>query len=126
MEFWKKYRFMMFLMLVMVVAAGRYMTGIIHVTNNVNGKELPIYSVETEKKQVSLTFDAAWGNEDTDTILDILKKHNLHVTFFMTGGWMEKYPEDVKKIYEAGHDVGNHSETHRNMSQLSVKEQKKR
>lgn len=124
MEFWKKYRFIMFLMLVMVVAAGRYMTGIIHVTNNVNGKELPIYSVETEKKQVSLTFDAAWGNEDTDIILDILKKHNLHVTFFMTGGWMEKYPEDVKKIYEAGHDVGNHSETHRNMSQLSVKEQK--
>ena len=77
MEFWKKYRFMMFLMLVMVVAAGRYMTGIIHVTNNVNGKELPIYSVETEKKQVSLTFDAAWGNEDTDTILDILKKHKV-------------------------------------------------
>lgn len=37
----------------------------------------------------------------------------------MTGGWVENYPEDVKKIYEAGHDLGNHSENHKNMSQLS-------
>ena len=87
MEFWKKYRFMMFLMLVMVVAAGRYMTGIIHVTNNVNGKELPIYSVETEKKQVALTFDAVEGNGDTAQILETLKRHDVHATFFLTGGW---------------------------------------
>ena len=93
-------------------------------TSNVNGKELPIYSVETDKKQVALSFDAAWGNEDTEIILDILKKYNLHVTFFMTGGWVESYPEDVKKIYEAGHDLGNHSENHKNMSQLSDEEQK--
>lgn len=37
----------------------------------------------------------------------------------MTGGWVEKYPEDVKKIQAAGHDLGNHSENHKNMSQLS-------
>ena len=97
---------------------------LIPANSTVGGKALPIYCVQTEEPKIALTFDAAWGNEDTDTILDILKKHNLHVTFFMTGGWMEKYPEDVKKIYEAGHDVGNHSETHRNMSQFSVKEQK--
>ena len=68
---------------------------------------------------VSLSFDAAWGNEDTQEILNILKNHDVHVTFFMTGDWVEKYPDDVKAIYEAGHDLGNHSETHPNMSQLS-------
>ena len=91
-------------------------------SNTVNGRELPIYSVETEKKQVALSFDAAWGNEDTAQILDILKKYNIHVTFFMTGEWIEKYPDDVKAIHEAGHDLGNHSENHKNMSQLSNEE----
>ncbi len=85
----------------------------------VNGRELPIYSVETDKKVVAISFDAAWGNEDTEEILAILKKNNVKATFFMTGGWVEKYPEDVKKIYEAGHDLGNHSENHKNMSQLT-------
>ena len=37
----------------------------------------------------------------------------------MTGGWVEKFPEDVKKIQEAGHDLANHSENHKNMSQLN-------
>lgn len=88
----------------------------------VNGKELPIYSVETDEKVVALSFDAAWGNEDTEEILSILKKNDVKVTFFMTGGWVESYPEDVKKILADGHDLGNHSENHKNMSQLSEKE----
>ena len=92
---------------------------VVTVTNTVNGKELPIYSVETDEKKVALSFDAAWGNEDTEKILGILKEYDVRVTFFMTGGWVEKFPEDVKKIHEAGHDLGNHSENHKNMSQLS-------
>lgn len=82
-------------------------------------KELPIYCVDSADKKVSLSFDAAWGNEDTGKILEILKKHNIHVTFFMTGGWIESYPDDVKAIAAAGHDLGNHSENHKQMSQLS-------
>ena len=97
-------------------------TQVASVGNSVNGRELPIYSVETEEKKVALSFDAAWGNEDTEQILSILKKYKIHVTFFMTGGWVESYPEDVKKIYEAGHDLGNHSENHKNMSQISDSE----
>lgn len=91
----------------------------ITVSSTVNGRELPIYCVETDEKKIALTFDAAWGNEDTTQILDILKKHDVHVTFFMTGGWIESYPDDVKAILAAGHDLGNHSENHKNMSQLS-------
>ena len=82
-------------------------------------KELPIYGVNTAEKKVALSFDAAWGNEDTQIILDILKKHDVKVTFFMTGGWVEKYPDDVKAIHTAGHDLGNHSENHKHMSELS-------
>ena len=104
---------------VLILAACLGASKTVTVTNTVNGKELPIYSVETEEKKVALSFDAAWGNEDTETILNILKKYDIHATFFMTGGWVENYPDDVKKIYEAGHDLGNHSENHKNMSQLA-------
>lgn len=88
-------------------------------SSSVNGRNLPIYCVETNEPKIALSFDAAWGNEDTREILSILEKHNTHVTFFMTGGWVEKYPEDVKAILAAGHDLANHSENHKNMSQLS-------
>ncbi len=99
--------------------------GSLTVSNSTTGRELPIYCVDTPDKKIALTFDAAWGNEDTSRILDILKKHDVHVTFFMTGGWVEAYPEDVKAILAAGHDLGNHSQNHKNMSQLSKDEQKK-
>ena len=88
----------------------------------INGKELPIYCVEKEKPQISISFDAAWGNDDTSKLLEILKKHNVRATFFMTGGWIEKYPDDVKAIAAAGHDLGNHSENHKHMSRISAEE----
>ena len=47
---------------------------------------LPIYCVETDKPEIALTFDAAWGNEDTELILEILGKYDIRATFFMTGG----------------------------------------
>lgn len=86
------------------------------------GRELPVYCVQTDEKKAALTFDAAWGNEDTQTILKILQKYNVRASFFVTGGWVEHYPEDVKAIAAAGHDLGNHSQNHKNMSQLSTEE----
>ena len=67
-------------------------------SSTVGDRELPIYCVETQEPKIALTFDAAWGNEDTQKIMEILKKHNVKVTFFMTGGWVEHYPDDVKMI----------------------------
>lgn len=96
----------------------------VSVSNSVDGRELPIYCVETQEKKIAISFDAAWGNEDTAKILSILKKNNVRATFFMTGGWVESYPDDVKAILAAGHDLGNHSENHKNMSQLSDAEKK--
>ncbi len=110
--------------LLAVWGAARLIPESVTVSNSVDGRELPIYCVQTDQKVVGLSFDAAWGNSDSDQILAILKKHNVHVTYFMTGGWVEAYPEDVKKILAAGHDIGNHSENHKNMSQLSNEENK--
>ena len=50
-------------------------------------KELPIYSVERKDKVCALTFDAAWGNEDTQQLIDILKTENIQATFFVVGAW---------------------------------------
>lgn len=82
-------------------------------------RDLPIYCVQTQEPKIALTFDAAWGNQDTRKIMEILKKHDIKVTFFMTGGWVDTYPEDVKMILQEGHDLGNHTQNHKNMSQLS-------
>lgn len=108
-------------MLLLILAGILCTPQIISVTTsgNASKRELPIYCVETDKPQVALSFDAAWGNEDTQRILDTLAKCDVKVTFFMTGGWVEKYPEDVKRIAAAGHDLANHSENHKQMSQLS-------
>lgn len=85
-------------------------------------RQLPIYSVERECKVCSLSFDAAWGNEDTQMLIDILAKYDIKVTFFVVGAWVDKYPESVKALSDAGHEVMNHSDTHAHMTQLSKEE----
>ncbi|MEF9940900.1 MAG: polysaccharide deacetylase family protein [Lachnospiraceae bacterium] len=117
-----KFSIIFFLLFIMAVGSVKYLNSMIRISSTVNGRELPIYAVKTDKKQVALSFDAAWGNEDTKAILEILEKHKIHVTFFMTGGWVKSYPEDVKAIQMAGHDLGNHSENHKNMSELTDEE----
>ena len=83
---------------------------------------LPIYCVQRDNKAVSLTFDAAWGNEDTRTLIDILGKYNVRATFFVVGEWVDKYPESVRALAEAGHEVMNHSDDHAHFARLSTDE----
>lgn len=83
-------------------------------------KELPIYSVDRNDKKISLSFDAAYGDEYTMDILETLDKHNIKSTFFLVGFWIDKFPHQVKEIHSRGHDIGNHSQNHPNMSQLSI------
>ncbi|HEX2925115.1 MAG TPA: polysaccharide deacetylase family protein [Ruminiclostridium sp.] len=82
-------------------------------------RHLPIYSVGTEQKDVSITFDCAWGADDIPRILDTLKKENVKATFFMVGQWAEKFPDAVKLIANDGHDVANHGYSHLRMSTIS-------
>lgn len=85
-------------------------------------RQLPVYSVQRDDKVVALSFDAAWGNEDTQTLIDILDKYDIHATFFVVGDWVDKYPESVKALSDAGNEVMNHSSHHAHFSQLSDSE----
>ena len=85
-------------------------------------RQLPIYCVQRDQKMLSISFDAAWGNEDTQQLIDILGKYNVKATFFVVGSWVDKYPESVKALHDAGHEVMNHSNDHAHMSQLSKEE----
>lgn len=90
----------------------------------VMGVEVPICSVETGSPVVALTFDVAWDNENVEKILEILEGREVRASFFVTGEWVAAYPESTKAILAAGHDLGNHSNTHSNMSMLSDTEKK--
>lgn len=85
-------------------------------------RSLPVYSVERDDKLVSISFDAAWGNEDTQNLIDILDRYGVHATFFVVGDWVDKYPESVKALAEAGNEVMNHSTSHAHFSQLSTQQ----
>jgi peptidoglycan-N-acetylglucosamine deacetylase len=111
------------LSIIMIIGLGiKIIPEAVTVTNISTKHDLPIYSVSLEEAKVSLSFDAALTNEGIDELLNILDKHKVKATFFMTGEWVEKYPKDVKAIAAAGHDLGNHSENHKQMTELSAKE----
>lgn len=85
---------------------------------NTSGR-IPIYSVGTEEKNIAITFDVNWGHSNTKKILDILDKYNIKATFFLIGNWIDDYPEEAKEIYKRGHEIGNHSNSHPDMTKLS-------
>lgn len=75
-------------------------------------RQLPIYCVEQEEKRISISFDAAWGGENTAKLLEILEEYDVKATFFLIGDWVDTYPDKVKAIADAGHEVMNHSSHH--------------
>ncbi len=83
-------------------------------------RQLPIYAVQTEEKRIAISFDAAWGNEDTQQLIDILARYDVPATFFLVGQWVDRYPESVKALADAGHSVQNHSDTHPKLTELSA------
>lgn len=82
-------------------------------------KEIPIYCVDTSKKEIALTFDAAWGDDDTDELISILNENNAKASFFAVGGFIKRFPESVKKFAANGHEILNHSDSHAHMAGLN-------
>ena len=68
------------------------------------------------------TFASPWGNEDTQTLINILEKYHVKTTFFVVGDWAEKYPESVKALHDAGHEVMSHSNHHDHYNSLSAEQ----
>ncbi len=77
---------------------------------------------EERNSRASAYLPFGWGNEDTETLIEIFDRYNIKTTFFVVGGWVDKYPESVKALSDAGHEVMNHSDTHPHMTQLTVDE----
>ena len=72
-------------------------------------RQLPIYCVERDQKVCSISFDAAWGADNTQKILDVLADYGVKTTFFVVGNWADQYPEQAKAIVDSGCELMNHS-----------------
>ena len=83
-------------------------------------KRVPIYSVETAEPMVAISFDAAWGADKTERIMEILKEHDVDATFFLVGFWVDKYKEMVKKISDNGFEIGTHTNTHPDLTKFDA------
>ncbi len=109
-------------MIVAVIIIFSVVNSPLAITASKTDRKLPVYCVKRDDKAVSLTFDAAWGNEDTQQLIDILGKYNVRATFFVVGQWVDKYPESVKALHDAGHEVMTHSDDHAHFNSLSTEQ----
>lgn len=89
---------------------------------DVSSRKIPVYKVDTAEKKVALTFNCADGDEDVVSILSTLEKYNIKATFFPLGVWVKAHPDSLKRIYENGHEIGNHSFSHADCAALSYNE----
>ena len=71
---------------------------------------------ERTDNMVALTFDCAYGEQNTDWLLDTLREYGIHVTFFMTGRWAGNHGPWIEKILADGHEIGNHTQNHLRLS----------
>lgn len=83
-------------------------------------RKLPIYSVGRDDNKIALTFDCAWGNSNTEQLLEILAAANAKATFFVTGEFCDKYPEDVRRMSGEGHEIANHSDVHPHIEGINI------
>lgn len=106
--------------LAVVTAAVGITAAVTSVSSHAEQRQLPIYSVERGDKKIALTFDVAWENSNTQELIDILKDNNAKATFFITGDWCDRYPDDVKAFFDAGHEIENHSDQHPHVEGINV------
>ena len=88
------------------------------ITNEEKTDENP----STSGKRVALTFDDGPHPKNTLTIIDLLDKYDATATFFMLGNRVDFYPEIAKKVADEGHELGNHTWSHKNLATLSKEE----
>lgn len=78
-----------------------------------------VFQVNTDQKVVALTFDDGPTHKGTEPTIETLKRHDVKATFFLTGNAIKARPEIALKLIEAGHEIGNHSLSHKRMVFMS-------
>ncbi|MBR6642577.1 MAG: polysaccharide deacetylase family protein [Lachnospiraceae bacterium] len=78
--------------------------------------------VTNEDKVIYITIDCGYDSPNTMVMLDIFKKHEIKVTFFLTKFFMEDSPKEIKRMVEEGHSVANHSVSHKDLTALTDQE----
>jgi peptidoglycan/xylan/chitin deacetylase (PgdA/CDA1 family) len=72
-----------------------------------------LWSGQSDRREIALTFDDGPHPEDTPRLLELLARHQVPATFFQLGKQVEKFPELVWQVAEAGHQIGMHGYRHR-------------
>ncbi|QED49913.1 polysaccharide deacetylase family protein [Cytobacillus dafuensis] len=83
---------------------------------------MPIYYGNEAIPMISFIVNVAWGNEHLINLLDLLKKRNISLTFFLEGRWVEQHPKLALMIKDSNHEIGNHAYSHKDMRSLSAEE----
>lgn len=112
------------LLLVLVLLIIAFLVSLKRISINTMNYYDPIYSGAADDKEVAFACNVVWGNEYLPEILRILKENDIRITFFIGGYWAEKYPEELKTLYSAGHELGNHGQNHKKQSQLNIEQNK--
>lgn len=92
------------------------------ITITIPENAVAIYRGNPNRRMVSLTFDATYGDNQTYELLEILRNNNIKATFFLSGIWLINYPNLARAIANEGHEIGNHSYTHPHLPKITIPE----
>lgn len=100
------------IMVIWIIVIAGVVSVTLYTSAYAENRKLPVYSVDNEHNEVALTFNCAWDDKGLDELLEILGEEEVQCTFFFVGTFAEKYPDAVRKIYNNGHEIANHSMNH--------------
>lgn len=82
------------------------------------------YQGNVDEKVIAFACNVDWGNEYIPKMLEIFKRNDIKITYFVTGKWADKNKDMLKTIYDENHEIGNHGYSHKDYDKLSYSENK--
>ncbi len=79
----------------------------------------PVFQGNPERKEVSITVNVAWGEEEIPGMLEVFRQNSVQATFFFVGDWVKKFPDLVRAISTDGHEIANHGLYHGHPNTMS-------
>ena len=105
---------------VAIVFCATYFGGANYINQASTNSVVAYYNGNKTKQNVSVMINVYWGTEHLNQMLESLGKHNAKATFFVGGSWVTKNKDILKKIHEAGHEIGNHGYLHKDSKAISA------